>query len=52
MLVFYSSTYNTGFHKSEELISQTAQRALFPHFSSVKYRYSDTALWFYQQVKN
>jgi hypothetical protein len=51
-LVFYSAAYNTGFHKPEELIGQMAQRALFPHFSRVKYRYSDIALCFYMTVKN
>jgi hypothetical protein len=52
MLAFYSAAYNTGFHKPEDLIDRMAQRSLFPHFSSVKYRYSDIALWFYRQVKN
>jgi hypothetical protein len=52
MLAFYSTAYNTGFHKSEDLIAQMAQRALFPHFSRTKYRYGDIAQCFYRTVNN
>jgi hypothetical protein len=47
-LRFYASAYNCGFHKSEQQIKETAQKSLFPHFSSVKYRYDDIALWFFR----
>ena len=49
-LRFYASAYNSGFHKSEQQIKETAQKALFPHFSRQKYKYSDIAVWFYQEV--
>jgi hypothetical protein len=51
-LIFYAAAYNTGFHKSEALIEQMAQQALFPHFLREKYRYSDIALCFYRTVNN
>jgi hypothetical protein len=48
-LRFYASAYNCGFHKSEQQIKETEQKALFPHFSRQKFRYSDIAFWFYLQ---
>jgi hypothetical protein len=50
-LRFYASAYNCGFHKSEQQIKETAQKSLFPHFSSVKYHYDDIALWFYKTIE-
>ena len=49
-LGFYASAYNCGFHKSEQQIKETAQKALFPHFSTQKFKYSDIAVWFYQEI--
>ena len=49
-LRFYASAYNSGFHKSEQQIKETAQKSLFPHFSRQKFKYSDIAVWFYQEV--
>ena len=47
---FYASAYNCGFHKSEQQIKKIAQKALFPHFWGQKFRYSDIAAWFYQEI--
>ena len=49
-LRFYASAYNCGFHKSEQQIKETEQKALFPHFSRKKFKYSDIAVWFYGEV--
>ena len=49
-LRFYSSAYNCGFHKSEQQIKETEQKALFPHFSRQKFKYSDIAVWFYKEI--
>jgi len=51
-LRFFASAYNCGFHKSEQQIKETEQKALFPHFSRQKFKYSDIAVWFYQETKN
>lgn len=48
-LRFYAAAYNTGFHKSRNEIEIMENKALFPHFSNSKYRYSEIALWFYSQ---
>lgn len=49
-LRFYASAYNCGFHKSEQQIKITDKKALFPHFSRKKFRYSDIAMWFYREM--
>ena len=49
-LQFYASAYNCGFHKSASIIEATGEKALFPHFSSPKYKYSDISLWFYKSL--
>ena len=49
-LRFYASAYNCGFHKSAQQIKETAQKALFPHFSRQKFNYSDIALWFFRGI--
>jgi len=49
-LRFYASAYNSGFHKAEQKIKETEQKALFPHFSRQKFKYSDIAVWFYREV--
>jgi len=48
-LRFYANAYNSGFHKTEQQIKEIAQKALFPHFSRQKFRYSDIVVWFYQK---
>ena len=50
-LRFYASAYNCGFHKSEWQIKETEQKALFPHYSKQKFKYSDIALWFYLGIE-
>lgn len=47
-LQFYASAYNSGFHRTEQEIERVGQIALFPHFSTPKYRYTDIALWFFR----
>ncbi|MDR2407550.1 MAG: hypothetical protein LBE13_05510 [Bacteroidales bacterium] len=49
-LRFYASAYNCGFYKLEEEIKATAQKALFPHFSTQKFRYADISLLFYKEI--
>ena len=49
-LRFYASAYNCGFHKSEQQIKEVEQKAMFPHFSRQKFRYSDIAVWFYREI--
>jgi len=49
-LRFYASAYNSGFHKTETQIRETEQKALFPHFSRKKFKYSDIAVWFYREI--
>jgi hypothetical protein len=49
-LRFYASAYNCGFHKTEQQIKETEQKALFPHFSRKKFKYSNIAVWFYGEV--
>jgi len=49
-LRFYASAYNSGFHKTEQKIRDTEQKALFPHFSRKKFKYSDIAVWFYREI--
>ena len=51
-LRFYASAYNCGFHKSELKIKETEKKALFPHFSQKKFKYSDITVWFYEEVCN
>ena len=49
-LQFYASAYNCGFLKSEQKIREIEQKALFPHFSQKKFKYSDIAVWFYLEI--
>jgi hypothetical protein len=51
-LRFYASAYNCGFHKSEDEIKHSGQRALFPHFSTCKFIYADISVWFYSLIEN
>lgn len=51
-LRFYASAYNCGFHKSEQQIKALAQQALFPHFSTQKFKYADISLLFYRELVN
>jgi len=50
-LRFYAAAYNTGFHKSEEVIEQFTQKAFFPLLGMTKYNYSEVSLWFYRELK-
>jgi len=49
-LRFYASAYNCGLHKSESEIERIGQKALFPHFSRQKFKYSDITVWFYKDL--
>jgi hypothetical protein len=49
-LRFHAAAYNAGFHRSFEAITAIAGQSLFPHFSTVKYRYADISVWFYSSV--
>ena len=49
-LRFYAAAYNTGFHKSELVIEQFSQKAMFPLLGMTKYNYSDVSLWFYREL--
>ena len=49
-LRFYANAYNSGFQKSEQQIKAIGQKALFPHFSRQKFKYSDIAVWFYGEM--
>jgi len=49
-LRFYATAYNCGFHKTEQKIKETEQKALFPHFSTQKFKYSDIAVWFFREL--
>jgi hypothetical protein len=46
-LHFYANAYNSGFHRTEEAL-KSVKGSYFPHFSKQKYKYSDIAVWFYQ----
>jgi hypothetical protein len=49
-LRFYASAYNSGFHRSAQQINETAQKALFPHFSKQKFRYADISIMLYRET--
>jgi len=51
-LRFYASAYNAGFHRTESDIKKIGKKSLFPHFSQQKFKYSDIAVWFYNEILN
>ena len=51
-LRFYANAYNSGFHKTEQQIIEISKKALFPHFSRQKFKYSDIVIWFYREILN
>lgn len=52
LLKIYATAYNAGFNKSQNDIEKISQKAQFPHFSTIKYKYYEIALWFYRNCSN
>ena len=50
-LKFYAAAYNSGYHKSNEQLTNMLKKTFFPKNANRKFNYSDISILFYKKIK-